>query len=138
MYRITVPFGCGHLGEVAVGRRSFELRAKCDLGERLCIDCDQEERRRAPLTGSPKQIAWARKIRAGKMALFAARQPEWARAWRISGDDWAIVAVEAVRRQLSNQGSASWWIEHRYRDPWRLCVELDPRLEPLAESARPV
>lgn len=54
------------------------------------------------LTGSPKQIAWAEKIRAGAIEAIrreATEEPE--------------ATIEAVVALAAIPQSAGWWIEHR-------------------------
>lgn len=105
MAKYQVTFSCGHTSTVELVGKTSERERRILWYEQsgICPDCykaQQEAKRTAAidvckdlpqLVGSPKQIAWAEKIRAEKYNMF-------------NGKDFDIVSGET---------SAVWWIEHR-------------------------
>lgn len=105
MAKYSVTFSCGHTQTVELFGKNSERERKISWYERsgVCSDCykaEQDAKRQAnmdackslpALTGTPKQIAWAEKIRAEKYDMFKGR-----------GFDY-----------IANETSAAWWIDHR-------------------------
>ncbi|HEU4751921.1 MAG TPA: hypothetical protein VFU47_02355 [Armatimonadota bacterium] len=89
------------------------------------------------LWGSPKQIEWAEKIRAGKLKHVEQLLREWARLIEIYQDyeragraEGKVAEARAKRREaldglavLERETSAHWWIEHREMTPRELLAE---------------
>jgi hypothetical protein len=107
MAKYTVKFSCGHAEAVELFGKTSERERKISYFERsgICSECyrAQQEAKRAAelssynnanlpaLTGTPKQIDWANKIRMEKYQMFASRGFEY----------------------ISRETSAAWWIDHR-------------------------
>jgi hypothetical protein len=107
MAKYTVNFSCGHTQVVELFGKNTERERKISYFERsgTCSDCyraQQDTKRQAELsvynsanlpalTGTPKQIDWANKIRCEKYQMFANRGFE----------------------RIANESAAAWWIDHR-------------------------
>lgn len=86
--KITVTFSCGHTGEIEVFGKNDEREKTIWKAEHfwICPNCREKEKEEKnqqaaarnqqaglpPLTGSPKQIAWAETIRAEIMSRLEA------------------------------------------------------------------
>lgn len=124
--KITITYACGHEGTVQLyGKSADRDRKKTWLEQNaLCPDCQKKQRERETqkalaatanldlpaLTGSRKQIEWARGIRAKKVeeaAIFL--DPKLPKEIQEKADKfyhWYISHTDA-----------SWWIDHRYDSP---------------------
>lgn len=66
------------------------------------------------LTGSPKQIAWAEQIRAGKMKEIG----EYLEQAKVACDAETLKRIEHVLGYIrQNMAKASWWIDNRNLGP---------------------
>lgn len=66
------------------------------------------------LTGSPKQIAWAEQIRAGKMKEIG----EYLEQAKVACDAETLKRIEHVLGHIrQNMAKASWWIDNRNLGP---------------------
>lgn len=115
--KYEVTYSCGHTGWIDIGGKGAEREKRINYLEHhgLCPDCykaAQEAKNAAKkekfglceLSGTPKQVAWAEKIRA-----------EWF--------DWTnyITEPSALFKTVMNYAAtaiteAKWWIEHRQLD----------------------
>ena len=107
MAKYTVNFSCGHTQAMDLVGKTSERERKISYFERsgICSECymaQQESKKAAELsvynsanlpalTGTPKQIEWANKIRCEKYQMFANRGFE----------------------HVANESTAVWWIDHR-------------------------
>jgi hypothetical protein len=124
MSNYTINYSCGHSDDkqlygkmddrsryIAWAEKSGECQA-CRAANQMALVADTEASLNlAPLTGSDKQIAWARKIRCEKMidivAYLEARTP-------VVGKEEAFAEMRAqLIVKLSCITSAAWWIDNR-------------------------
>ena len=68
-----------------------------------------------PLSGSPKQIAWAITIRAEMLSVARAAVAEF--AGEMHADAEGLARVERGLARLEQTTEAKWWIDHRPSPP---------------------
>lgn len=134
-YYTQVQYACGHLGNARVHNRGGREWAKSSAGELLCQECEQLDGRLPQLVGSPKQVAWARKIRARFVAVLAELAPRYEGEWWEMGADWAILAFQRACEAIGARDSAKWWIDNRRRSAWALAIEAEPTLDRFTKPA---
>lgn len=136
MAKATAICTCKHCGEtfekVAIKRN----RREADSWEQwaadafdVCPECERKQREEEvaraaeeakasgmpELTGSPKQIAWAEKIRVDLMARFAAY---WEQAKVACDDQETLKRIDQVINYiLQNKAKTGWWIDNRHNSP---------------------
>lgn len=112
----TITYKCGHIREIAVpddAKTAKEVAWKASLGK--CPGCNGAGAARnayflaafgdlPALTGTPKQLQWAEKIRAQALADAEAQMPTWSTKPERN---------PAIRAHLAAQTDAAWWIERR-------------------------
>lgn len=133
-----VTFSCGHEGELRLSGPYKDRERKVQWAQErgLCPDCYKAWKRKEAekeeaewiahlkeveaslglpepewpaLEGTPKQIAWAERIREQFVRDFATL---YERALRYAPEELRQ-ALLRVRQELANQVKASWWIDHR-------------------------
>lgn len=126
MAQYTITRACGHVETVNIcgtnvhGER--ERRAEYEA-TKLCYDCykaqqlttaQQSTTAYPALQGSPKQIAWATKIR-HEILNAKTGADHWRKLYEEASDEQApdkpqvLAAIDAI----AGETSASWWIDHR-------------------------
>lgn len=130
MWRQTLPIvhACGHPGSVDYFDSRSRTYKRREAERLICVECAEAEDGRPKLQGSPRQVAWARTLRARALAGTQRLQQKHLAEWRAAGQDWAIVALQRAAEALRGQTSARWWIEGRGARAVGLIVELEPRL----------
>ena len=126
MAKYDITFSCGHSEtRQLVGKHEDRQRyIKWASETGLCENCKRASRVEAceaveaehgliVLTGSEKQVAWARKIRAEKILLvegYFARMAE-----RVAPDkqDMFDEQCSVIRQLLAGKAEARWWIDNR-------------------------
>lgn len=138
MAHYTVTYACGHSMDKQLFGKMDDRRAHIEWAVKhgTCTDCAKADKLAAAagveaehnltaLTGSEKQIAWARSIRAEKVNAIA--------TWFASGRARAEAAneaesydeqVAALIAKLGAQASASWWIDRRMTDTQSLVQQV--------------
>ncbi len=133
MAKYTVEHSCGHVVVHQLVGKSSERDRRIEWLETVpCLECtrkaqqearDKEnavsaqtntEKKRIPLIGSEKQVAWAETIRVSildKVDNFLAMLPD--KEDQLEKQGYKKVRVEKVFFFLQGQDSASWWIDHR-------------------------
>ncbi len=126
----TVKRSCGHLETFRLYGPSKERESRLQwLRTQPCRECRRREQYEAAraqtaelpaLFGSPKQIAWATKIRAtqllaieeelAKMEAMAERTPDAATQ---ASNACILAQVKSAIVQIKAQSDARWWIDHR-------------------------
>ena len=127
MAKYEVTYACGHTETIQLYGKSVDRQKEIERREkRLCKECWIAEQRKAdeaviasvknsglvPLVGSPKQVAWAERIRAEFFAEHGQKLAEGAAV-----NEYA----SAFQSYLKGVQEASYWIETR-DDPveWRI------------------
>lgn len=88
------------------------------LASKPCYECEmaaaESEYELCDLTGSEKQIAWARRIRAAAIKDVEEKLDSAAKM-DLSDTEHKIVTDKsaAIRKFYKTQGSAAWWIDNR-------------------------
>jgi hypothetical protein len=110
----TVKHKCGHTSQVQLyGSAKDRERKMAYLHQQLCTDCRKVAQGAettkiteglVALTGSPKQIAWATKIRAEFLADQKQRTPDTADGHK---------AYELLKQAANTKSEAAWWIDNR-------------------------
>jgi hypothetical protein len=134
MAQYWIKHSCGHMEHHQLyGPWSERDRREEWLKTQPCQECKHEAESQAAqdfareqglpaLTGSPKQIAWAERIRKeqiGKVETEAAKyrgmivKLQALRELR-EAETQAIAAFEAAVAAVRAEASAAWWIDHRH------------------------
>src|SRR4051794_10832285 len=82
------------------------------------------------MTGTDKQIEWATKIRAAKLAqveTFVAEGVAKLGASALPDKAGRIARIEAAGRYIAGRASAAWWIDRRDQDAKWMILDLCPR-----------
>jgi hypothetical protein len=134
-YEIT--YSCGHTeAKQLYGKEAERARYMAWAAAKgVCSACAKADRAAAceavevehdlpALTGSDKQVAWARQIRAEKlaaiMAFIAANREKAPEARREEYDTQAAPTVQAILAK----GEARWWIDRRDTPAQTVVVEV--------------
>jgi len=143
-YRGT--FACGHEGEIKEVGQGRQERAAWKFENHLCPDCykiQQEEKAQKTikefaggdlpeLEGTPKQVAWALKIRQEWLSLTDKYVTPYKKAMAQkmeTADDKGLyqAGLDAIDRALTERNSntsAKFWIENRFKNPYNLAKEV--------------
>lgn len=129
MATYQINYSCGHtvtkqlVGKEADRSRYIAWAAKSGLCEEChkadaaaAVDAMEVEFALPPLTGSDKQVAWARKIRADKIADVR----KWmdglrAQAERLGKIEEYETEAAAIMQMLAEKTEARYWIDNRDR-----------------------
>jgi len=114
MGKYTITHTCGHnaqhqlFGKEEARERTLAWRAKgicpiCYAAEQSA-NVDAASADLPELTGSEKQVAWARKIRVKVLKQV----DDFAAQHKVKADKWA-----AARNALASKTSGSWWIDRQ-------------------------
>ena len=134
MAKYTIKHSCGHsaehqlFGKMVDRQHTLAYRAKD-----VCPDCRKSEHDAAinaaslsfpELSGSPKQIAWARGIRIATMQkiddLIATGRPDAPEAVKAK--------MAAARALISGKTSANYWIDTRDESPMQILIAASKQL----------
>ena len=138
MAKYGVTYACGHAGTLELFGPYAERQATLAReARRLCRTCWEAQRAaEAPapdpslpvLTGSPKQIAWAERIRREQLAAIDALLAQ--SAIRDVGMRDKVLAA------LRGQTAASWWIDRRLASALALLEEISRSVVASAQAIR--
>lgn len=121
MAKYEVTYACGHTRTVNLFGKSADRERKLQwLATINCPDCEKAAEQQeaeaiearlqlSELTGSPKQIAWAREIRKEAIRVIE-RQLELAKADDRKAD---MLFLPDILRAICAHEEAAWWIENR-------------------------
>ena len=76
---------------------------------------EREEEEVKELKGTPKQIAWAEKIREEQMESFNRFKERWIEKRKAEGNQEELDYIEELTRKIENLDQASDWIEIKQR-----------------------
>jgi hypothetical protein len=136
MAQYKIDRACGHVetiqiyGTDAHGERkrtaAYEATRSCDACYAVARDARRvleaataavaaQERGLAALVGSPKQIAWAERIRAEVLAAHAISMTEWLAQTHAGPEGAALQTwwVSHTTEVLARPVEAKWWIDNR-------------------------
>lgn len=146
--KMSITRSCGHSTEEQLyGSHQERSRREAWLREQPCLSCQREAghemaREQAAATGlptldgTPKQVAWAMTIRAGKLTdlnTAITREEELGNRAVAAGQvdqaqvDNKLALLVTIRDEIATQASASWWIEQRNATPAKLMALFAPR-----------
>lgn len=130
MANYTITHTCGHAQEhQIIGPMAGREPQAARLREQACTDCWRRQQNEAAqaanvgmvaLTGSPKQVAWAERIRAAARAEISA----------VIGDKTLTAEQQAALDRLYGQSSAGWWIDRSETRGARAWLTLASKIAP--------
>ncbi len=131
-----IEHSCGHSADYQMsGPRDGRERKAAWLASSPCKACEDQARAEADktaalpeLTGTPKQISWARGLRQTVIAelpaiearLVAFQERESSKPSDIERARATLSAIAHIRAQVS----AGWWIDNRHASAQLLVVEI--------------
>ena len=132
MAKYSIRRACGHVETVNIcgtnvhGER--ERQAEYEA-EKLCYECYQAEKAARlekaetadalpELEGSPKQVAWAKDLRASK--LYGNSGVAYCEKGFADLDEEDKATCREAIASIKAQSSAKWWIDNRQADLWEL------------------
>ncbi|MEW6016474.1 MAG: hypothetical protein AB1760_00205 [Pseudomonadota bacterium] len=130
MAQYTVTHDCGHTETVQLyGPRRERERKLAWLEQHPCLACVREAEARAAaanaaaqglpdLVGSPKQVAWALRIR--QQILRDADDLRADIMRQVPNADKRITRFDSLLATIRAQSSAAWWIDHRDNTAYEL------------------
>lgn len=132
----TLTHRCGHQATHELQGRNHRARRweQAELASALCPDCQTQrdaERKAAAdaaaaaaeaaglpaLEGTPRQVAWALKVRDEQVARVRSVLEETRRAVAGATEPWAqdwLREMEAYADELCRETRAGWWLDHRH------------------------
>ena len=141
MAKYAITYSCGHAGTTNIaGPQKYRAAKLARQAEGLCPDCYAEqratERARAaqeaatknaeaglpPLTGTPKQIAWAEQIRQRLQPEIAQLQQDLD-AVRDSAPADKVQSLDRAITRIIHETQASWWIDHRHASARQIATD---------------
>lgn len=134
--KIDIKFSCGHSGTVELFGSADERQHRIAYLEKygMCSDCFKAQQAEADkaisdkyslpeLTGSEKQINWAKRIRVEKIADLEKLFDSWASQRTAANSAQIDAVVSSVIEFVRKQTSAAWWIDNRELNNKKLVKE---------------
>ena len=92
-----------------------DYQAQFGLCLSYLLEKEREEEEVKELKGTPKQIAWAEKIREEQLESFYRFKEKWIEKRKAEGNQKELDYIEELTRKIENLDQASDWIEIHQR-----------------------